>query len=145
MAWASGAHAAELGVGLVDEDHHLVQRLQHAPQPLEDHVGLAEPLAADVLQHQHRHVQFGGHGLEDERLAAADRPGHAGPGQAPLPAGAETRDQFLAEELLQLREADHVVERVGRLLELDDVLAELGLDELLDLVDHVAGRSGSPA
>ena len=134
------AHAAELGVGLVDEDDHLFQGLQHAPQALEDHVGLPVPLAADVLEHQDGHAHVGGDGLEDEGLAAADGPGHRGAGQGPIAGGPEAGHQLLAQEALEPGEAYDVLQTVTGLLELDDVLAELRLDELLDLLDHVARR-----
>ena len=90
VSCVSAAHAAELRVGLVDEDQHAVQGLQRAAEPFEDHVRLAVPLAADVLQHEHGHVEFAGHGLEDEGLAAADRTGHRRAGKGPVRPGRGT-------------------------------------------------------
>ena len=79
------ADTAKLRVGFIDENDDLVERLQNASQPFEDHVRLAVPLAADALEHQHGHTQFTGHGFENEGLAATDGAGDRGPGQAPCP------------------------------------------------------------
>ncbi len=92
---------------------------------------------------EHDHVEFRGEGLEDVGLAAADRAAHRRAGQGLGTAGGQARHHFVLQECLEAAEADDVLEAVRRLLELDDVLAELALDELLDLGDDVVLRQSS--
>ena len=54
---------------------------------LEDHVGLAVPLAADALEHQDGHIHFAGDGLENEGFPATNRSCHRGTGQVPFSIG----------------------------------------------------------
>jgi hypothetical protein len=55
-----------VGVGADDDDDDLAEGLKNASEALEDDVGLAEPLAADVLERDDGEIQGGG---GDIRLA----------------------------------------------------------------------------
>ena len=69
----------------------LPRAVEHAAELLEDDVGLAEILAADVLEHQHGQAEPAGDGLEDERLARTDRPGDRRPGWCVFAGRADAR------------------------------------------------------
>ena len=109
-----------------------------AAEPLEDHVRLAVPLAADALQDEHRNVEFAGDGLEDEGLAAADRAGHGGARKGIGPPDREPWQKLVREKLLQPAVADHVAVACASALSNSTTSSpSWRLDKLFDLGDHV--------
>jgi len=52
------ADAAELSIGFIDEDEDFGEGVEDAAEAFEDDVGLAEPLAADVFEDEHHHIEF---------------------------------------------------------------------------------------
>ena len=91
-------------------------------------------MAANVLEHEHHHVQFGER-LEDERFAPANRSQTAA--RKWLEPAALSAAAIVFQKRLQALEADDVPECMGRLLELHDIVAQLALDELLHFGDDL--------
>ena len=120
---------AEGPVALVDDDHHLADRLEHGQDLLEVALGRANPLRPEVLQLDRRQAAFLGERLRDEGLARAHRAGEQDAHRhAARPAVADVLGDH-QEVLLHLLHAADDVEAVFGLDELDEAEA-LALEDL---------------
>src|SRR6185436_4601575 len=123
-------HSAKLCVGFIYENDHFRQREQDATQSFENHIRLSKPLTSDVLQNEHDHVQFSRDSFEQVRFPSPNR---AADGSARQCIGTARRypwHEFVPQKFFEAGEADAVIKPMCGFLELDNIFAQLALDEL---------------
>ena len=122
---------AEHRVGLVDDHHDRAHRAEHAEDALEVAFGLADVLAAEVLEHDGGHADRSGEAGRQEALAGADRAAE----QVAHGHGLELAalDQLRVVEQAPLRRLvpDHRVDAPFRLDELEHALAWRSISRFL--------------
>ena len=127
-AVVAAARAGRL-VGLVDEHHHLSERVQHGEDLLEVALGGAQPLVAEVLEHHAGDADLARPAHGEVRLAGADAPGQQVAHGQRLGLAAPEQLGVLAQPGLRLLVPADVVQRTARLDELEEPEALL-LDQL---------------
>ena len=129
---------AEHRVGLVDDHHDRAHRAHHAEHALEVALGLADVLAAEVLEHDRRDADRAGDAGREEALAGADRAAEQIAHRHGVELAALDQLGVVEQALLRGLVADDGVEPPLRLDELEHAL-RLALDQpLLELAEVVA-------
>ena len=98
-------------IGLVDEHHHLADRLQHREDLLEVRLGGADPAIAEVLEDDARHAELARPALHEEGLAGADSPGNQIPHRQRVQRALAQQRRIVAQPGLDRVAAGEVIER----------------------------------